>query len=268
MEKRSILIANSKDQSKYRIVTDATTLGELQDAIARNEEVYKMVGQSWVKNTSPINISGLTFTEGITKTQLLGRDSALPTNVMFKGQPTNDLVMLLTNTNKQIRSGAAKFDRKALYADVKKYHLEEAIKTKFGKNFTMVGNADLDAMISEVKGSNGAAKTDSKKAAIDEVRKDFAEGKQKSVNKPEEKKEEEAAKAPERKLPDVKSAPHAETVEWFFDGIKRMVKENLLHSKDVVVLADLTTDLALRMEEAKPEISASDMDDMMRSIRH
>ena len=66
MERREILIANNRDQSKYRIVTDATTLGELQDAIARNEGVYKMVGQSWVSNPTPINISGLTFTEGIT----------------------------------------------------------------------------------------------------------------------------------------------------------------------------------------------------------
>ena len=35
MEKREILVANNRDQSKYRIVTDATTLGELQDVITR-----------------------------------------------------------------------------------------------------------------------------------------------------------------------------------------------------------------------------------------
>ena len=106
MIEREILIANNRDQSKYRVITGAETLGELMDAINSNENVYKMVGNAWVNNTQPIDIRGLTFTEGITKTQLLSRESALPTNVQFKGQTTNNLVMLLTNTNKQIRSGA------------------------------------------------------------------------------------------------------------------------------------------------------------------
>ena len=33
MEVREILIANTKDQKKYRIMTGAETLGELQDQI-------------------------------------------------------------------------------------------------------------------------------------------------------------------------------------------------------------------------------------------
>ena len=106
MTEREILIANSKDQSKYRIITAAITLGELQDALARNENVYKMVGESWISNPTPVNFEGLSFTEGLSKTQLLNRDSLLPTNVPFRGQTTNNLVMLLTNTNKQIASGA------------------------------------------------------------------------------------------------------------------------------------------------------------------
>ena len=101
METRTIAIANTKTQKRYTIESAATTLGELQD---------QMIEQG-------IDFSGMTFTEGISKTQLLTRESLLPTNVMYKGQPTNNLVMLLTNPNKQIASGA--MNRKELYAKIK-----------------------------------------------------------------------------------------------------------------------------------------------------
>lgn len=247
MEKREILIANNRDQSKYRIVTDATTLGELQDAIARNEEVYKMVGNSWVNNERPIDVSGLTFTEGITKTQLLSRDSALPTNVQFKGQTTNNLVMLLTNNNKQIRSGAG--DRKEAYRLVKELGLAEAIQDGEKQNYTRCKTEVLWSYIDTAR--NGAEKADDKVLA--ETRKELE-----NIS---------VEKAPEKKLPDVKEAPHANTVEWFYTGIKGQVKDGLLVTKDVVVLADLLTELACRLEEEKPKITASDMDDMLESLR-
>lgn len=261
MEKREILIANNRDQNKYRIVTDATTLGELQDAIARNEGVYKMVGQSWVSNPTPINISGLTFTEGITKTQLLQRDSALPTNVQFKGQTTNNLVMLLTNTTKQIRSGAYPTNRKDFGAYIKQNNLGEAIKQEFGDNWTRVST---DKLIGFFASQNGDT-TSSNKDAINEVRKELKD--QEKVNEVVNTPVQEETK-PEKKLPDIKDAPHAATVEWFYDGIKKMAADNLLYAEDVVVLADLTSELAARLTEAKPKITASDMDDMLRSIRH
>lgn len=254
MEKREILIANNRDQSKYRIVTDATTLGELQDAIARNENVYKMVGQSWVNNPSPINISGLTFTEGITKTQLLARDSALPTNVQFKGQTTNNLVMLLTNTTKQIRSGAYPTNRKDFGAYIKQNNLGEAIKQEFGDNWTRISTDKLLNFFANTAEKNTAPNKD----AINDVREELKD----------QEKVKEAVNTPEKKLPDVKEAPHAATVEWFYDGIKKMAADNLLYAEDVVVLADLTTDLAARLMESKPEITASDMDDILNSIAY
>ena len=261
MEKREILVANNRDQSKYRIVTDATTLGELQDAIARNEGVYKMVGQSWISNPSPIDISGLTFTEGITKTQLLQRDSALPTNVQFKGQTTNNLVMLLTNTTKQIRSGAYPINRKDFGAYIKKNNLGEAIKQEFGDNWTRVSTDKLLNFFANTAEKNTASNKD----AINEVREELKDQeKVKEVVNTAVPEEGESVK----KLPDVKSAPHAATVEWFYDGIKKMTSDNLLYAEDVVVLADLITELALRMKESEPKISASDMDDMMESIAY
>lgn len=254
MEKREILIANNRDQSKYRIVTDATTLGELQDVITRNEGVYKMVGQSWISNPTPINISGLTFTEGITKTQLLTRESLLPTNVQFRGQVTNNLVMLLTNTTKQIRSGAYPTNRKDFGAYIKQNNLGEAIKQEFGDNWTRVSTDKLIGFFASQEGNTNRSNKD----AINEVRKELKD----------QEKVKEAVNTPEKKLPDVKSAPHAATVEWFYDGIKKMVADNLLYADDVAVLADLTTELAARLMESKPKITASDMDDMLAEIQN
>ena len=261
MTEREILIANNRDQSKYRIVTGAETLGELQDAIARNEGVYKMVGNAWVSNPTPINISGLTFTEGITKTQLLQRDSALPTNVQFKGQTTNNLVMLLTNTTKQIRSGAYPTNRKDFGAYIKQNNLGEAIKQKFGDNWTRISTDKLLGFFISLESSG----TSASKNAINEVREELKDREKikEVVNTP----VQEEAK-PEKKLPDVKEAPHAATVEWFYDGIKKMAVDNLLYTEDVVVLAALTAELAERLIESKPKITASDMDDMLHSIRH
>ena len=259
MTEREILIANNRDQSKYRIVTGAETLGELQDAIARNEGVYKMVGQSWVSNPTPINISGLTFTEGITKTQLLAKDSALPTNVQFKGQTTNNLVMLLTNTTKQIRSGAYPTNRKDFGAYIKQNNLGEAIKQEFGDNWTRVSTDKLLNFFANTAEKN----TTSNKDAINDVREELKDQKKvkEIVNNPVQEKVES-----EKKLPDVKDIPHAATVEWFYDGIKKMTTDNLLYAEDVVVLANLTTELATHLVETKPKVTTSDMDDMMRSI--
>jgi lysophospholipase L1-like esterase len=252
MTEREILIANNRDQSKYRIVTGAETLGELQDAIARNEGVYKMIGQSWVSNPTPIDISGLTFTEGITKTQLLQRDSALPTNVQFKGQTTNNLVMLLTNTTKQIRSGAYPINRKEFGEYIKKNNLGEAIKQEFGDNWTRISTDKLLNFFANTAEKN----TTSNKEAINEVREELKD----------QEKVKEVVNTPEKKLPDVKEAPHAATVEWFYDGIKKMAADNLLYAEDVVVLANLTAELAARLVESKPKITTSDMEDMMESI--
>jgi hypothetical protein len=215
--------------------------------------VWDKPNKVWLTNTQPINISGMSFTEGISNTQLIDRTSQLPTAVNFKGQVTNNLMMLMTNTTKSIRSGAAqKFDRKALYAEVKAYGLENAIKAKYGKNFTMVSSADLAAMIEGAKGKT-------KKAAIKEAQQELSAGKQSEcpqVSPEGEKKE-------EKKLPDVKSAPHAATVDWFYTGIKSMVKDNMLNEKDVAVIADLCTELALRLEEEKPKITDDDIERMI-----
>lgn len=217
---RNIKIANTKTQQRYTITTSATTLGELQD---------QMTAQG-------IDFTGMSFTEGLSKTQLLTRDTPLPTNVMYKGQPTNDLVMLLTNTTKNIASGA--MDRKEAYRMIKEMNLQDTINEGEGVNWTRCKTDVLESWINASK--NSAEETEMPKT-IEEPATDY-------------------------KLPDVKTAPHPEAVEWFYMGIKAMLKSGLLYTDDVAVIADLTTELYKRLKESSPEISDKDIDDIIASF--
>lgn len=131
MENREILIANTKTQTKSKITTNATTLGELKAAL----------------DAANIDYSDMTFTEGISKTQLLDNSTPLPQNLMFKGKVTNNLVILLTNTKKKISSGIYAGDRTACYRVIKEQNLQEDVKKHFGRNFTQVPTVALQDFI-------------------------------------------------------------------------------------------------------------------------
>lgn len=146
MEVREILIANTKTQKRSKITTAATTLGELKEALTE----------------AGIDYSDMTFTEGISKTQLLEDATQLPQNVMYKGAPTNNLVILLTNTKKKIASGAT-MSRAEAYALIKKRGVQEAIKNRFGRNFTQVPTADLEQFLNSPLDDNGNITTDAAK---------------------------------------------------------------------------------------------------------
>lgn len=122
---REILIANTKTQKRSKVTTSATTLGELKVDL----------------RAAGIDYNGMTFIEGISKTQLLDDATQLPQNVMYKGQPTNNLVILLTNTKKNIASGT--MSRKEVYQAIKDNNLQDAVKEEFGRNFTQVPTSDL-----------------------------------------------------------------------------------------------------------------------------
>lgn len=131
MIEREILVANTKTQKKSKLITTATTLGELKAAM----------------DAENIDYSDMTFTEGISKTQLLDDATQLPSNLMYKGKPTNNLVILLTNTKKKIASGA--MSRKEAYQAVKDNNLQEEVKKEFGRNFTQVPTDCLIKFIAE-----------------------------------------------------------------------------------------------------------------------
>ena len=136
MEARKITVVQTKNQKKSVIMSAATTLAELKSDLRANG----------------IDYDGMTFFEGTSKIELKNDASVLPHDVPYKGTVTNELVFMLTNTNKKIRSGA--MSRTEAYNAIKSMGLQDACVKKFGKNFTMCKTADLIALIQ----SNGAAK--------------------------------------------------------------------------------------------------------------
>lgn len=122
---RQILIANTKTQKKNKITTSATTLAELKDALSALD----------------IDYSGMSFTEGISNTQLLDDNSILPNNtrtVKDKDGSEYSLVLLLTNTKKNIPLGVIPSERAELFSYIKAHNLQAAVVAEFGKNMTQV----------------------------------------------------------------------------------------------------------------------------------
>ena len=138
MDARKITVVQTKNQKKSVIMSAATTLAELKSDLRANG----------------IDYDGMTFFEGTSKVELKNDASVLPHDVPYKGTVTNELVFMLTNTNKKIRSGAATMSRTEVYNAIKSMGLQNACVKKFGKNFTMCKTIDLIALIQ----SNGVAK--------------------------------------------------------------------------------------------------------------
>ena len=138
MEARKITVVQTKNQKKSVIMSAATILAELKSDLRANG----------------IDYDGMTFFEGTSKVELKNDASVLPHDVPYKGTITNELVFMLTNTNKKIRSGAVAMSRTEAYSAIKSMGLQDACVKKFGKNFTMCKTADLIALVQ----SNSAAK--------------------------------------------------------------------------------------------------------------
>ena len=147
MQSRKITVVQTKNQKKSVIMSAATTLAELKSDLRANG----------------IDYDGMTFFEGTSKVELKNDASVLPHDVPYKGTITNELVFMLTNTNKKIRSGAATMSRIEAYGAIKSMGLQDACVKKFGKNFTMCKTADLIALIQSNSTSKPTPKTETKK---------------------------------------------------------------------------------------------------------
>ena len=129
MEARKITIVSTKNQKKSVIMSNATTLAELKRDMRNNG----------------IDYNGMTFFEGTSKTELKIDESILPHDVPFKGQTTNELVFMLTNPDKKIRSGATITTRKEAGAFFKANpdKATEFRKAHGGKNWTNCSTTDI-----------------------------------------------------------------------------------------------------------------------------
>ena len=147
MEARKIVVVQTKNQKKSVIMSAATTLAELKSDLRANG----------------IDYDGMTFFEGTSKVELKNDASVLPHDVPYKGTVTNELVFMLTNTNKKIRSGATNMSRMEAYNAIKSMGLQDACVKKFGKNFTMCKTTDLIALVQSNSTSKPTPKTETKK---------------------------------------------------------------------------------------------------------
>lgn len=152
MEARKITVVSTKNQKKSIIMSAATTLAELKADL-------RQYG---------IDYDGMTFYEGTSRVELKDDASVLPHDVLYKGQTTNELVFMLTNTNKKIKSGAD-MSRADVYAVIKAKGLQGECMKRFGKNFTMCKTADLIALINEKSASKPAPTTSTKEESMKEA---------------------------------------------------------------------------------------------------
>lgn len=135
MEARKITVVSTKTQKKSVIMSGAETLGELK-------KDFREAG---------IDYEGMTFYEGTSKTELKTDESVLPKDVPYTNRTTgetkntNELVFMLTNTNKKIKSGA--MTRTEAYDAIKAKGLQAECQKRFGRNFTMCKTSDLVSLI-------------------------------------------------------------------------------------------------------------------------
>lgn len=143
MEARKITVVNSMSQSSKTIMSGASTLGELKNDLTANHITFN---------------NDCSFTEGISRTALLNDDSQLPMNVTYRGNQTNELVILISATKSKISSGA--FERGDLYymihndVNLRLYILEQS-----GKNFTNVSTAELNNLVNNYQEHHTLAHT-------------------------------------------------------------------------------------------------------------
>jgi len=129
MEVRNVIIVSNAANRRYTLQTGAETLGQLK---ADMREAH-------------IDYDGMTFMEGLTKTELLQDSSLLPRDVVRGEGTTNELVFLLTVANKKIKSGA---DYASLRATVgASREMKEYIQKNYGRNYTNVGASVLEAVV-------------------------------------------------------------------------------------------------------------------------
>lgn len=126
---RKVTFIDSKSQSQKVINNStATTLGELKAEM----------------RTAGIDYTDMSFYEGHIRAELLDDNSILPTNIPYKGQVVNDLVFMLSTTNKKIKSGIS---RPEVYEKIKNLNLQEEVKNIFNRNYTQVPTDDLLGLI-------------------------------------------------------------------------------------------------------------------------
>ena len=147
METRKITVTDTSTQSRIIVETNAETLGELKEALAKKGFDY----------------SDKVFYEGLSKSTLEHDNAILPKDVPFKGTITNNLAFRLTIKNKKIQSGSLS-ERQVLFAEIKKLNIVNDIKEKYGKNYTILKS---DILKQEIQKAENTTKSEKNLKAVE-----------------------------------------------------------------------------------------------------
>lgn len=131
MQREIKVIANSQNRNEV-YMSYAETFGELK---------AELINKGYV-------VEDMDFKEGKTRIDLRNELSPLPSNFMYKGIETNDLVIMITPQNTKIKSGMTNY-RRNLYATIKEYGLQSKVMKETGKNFTQCSDSVLSSIIAD-----------------------------------------------------------------------------------------------------------------------
>lgn len=139
--KRTVTVFDQNTQEKTVIENvTANTFGELKSVL----------------RAKGISLDNMDVREGISRVDLKSDSAVLPHDTPYRGGTTNDLMILLTKTNKKVSSGIG---RSEAVQYIKENDLGAAVKAKFGKNWTNVCTGDLIAFVEDhmSNGTNAGA---------------------------------------------------------------------------------------------------------------
>lgn len=115
-----------------------------------------------------LSCDNLSLVEAISKTKLTSDDQQLPVSVLkADGTTTTDIIIVVTNTEKQIKSGMT---RSELYAEF--CNNEEARSKcveKYGRGYSSVSSSDLEGILAEMR--NNTPVNTASISVLDEINK-------------------------------------------------------------------------------------------------
>lgn len=136
--KRTVTVFDQNTQEKTVIENvTANTFGELKTVL----------------RAKGISLEGMDVREGISRVDLKSDNAVLPHDTPYRDGKTNDLMILLTKTNKKVSSGLG---RKEAVQYIKDNNLADEVKKAFRKNWTNVSTEELVSFVNDKMSKAGA----------------------------------------------------------------------------------------------------------------
>lgn len=112
-----------------------------------------------------INLDGMDVREGISRVDLKSDSAVLPHDTPYRDGTTNDLMILLTKTNKKVASGL--MGRSEAVKFIRDNNLQEAVKESFdGKNYTNLSTEALVDFVEKYMGKKPKASNKNLEGAL------------------------------------------------------------------------------------------------------